>query len=467
MTRINTNVSSLISQRTLRTNQEGLNTSLTRLSTGLKINTGADNPAGLIASENLRAEKSGILQAIDNGERASNIIGTAEGGLSEVSSLLNELQGLVSQSANTGGLSKEEIDANQLQIDSILETVNRLASATSFQGQKLLDGSFDYTTSSADASAVQNVRVNAARIPDGGQNNVVVQVTNSATQGVLSNAFTSSALSNTATIEVKGTTGTEQLSFGSGTALSAVVAAVNAVSVSTGVTASVGSVATKIVLRSEEFGSDEVVSAKTISGTFFDAQDTGTDAEVQVNGAAATTDGLDVIFRNSNLDVQFRLTEDLNAGNAKTFAVTGGGATFALGSKVTETDKAGIGLASVSTGSLGNDVDGFLSSLASGGANQVTSKNLVEAQRIIDDSIKQVSQLRGRLGAFQKFTIGSTVSSLGVAYENSSAAESAIRDTDFAEETAKLTRQQILSQSSTNVLSQANQSPQLALQLLG
>ncbi|MEM6561263.1 MAG: flagellin, partial [Planctomycetota bacterium] len=134
---------------------------------------------------------------------------------------------------------------------------------------------------------------------------------------------------------------------------------------------------------------------------------------------------------------------------------------------VTETDKAGIGLASVSTGSLGNDVDGFLSSLASGGANQVTSDNLVQSQRIIDDSIKQVSQLRGRLGAFQKFTIGSTISSLGVAYENSSAAESAIRDTDFAEETAKLTRQQILSQSSTNVLSQANQSPQLALQLLG
>ncbi|MEM8875528.1 MAG: flagellin hook IN motif-containing protein, partial [Planctomycetota bacterium] len=432
MTRINTNVSSLLAQRTLNSNQNSLNASLTRLSTGLKINTGADNPAGLIASENLRSEKSGILQAIDNGERASNIIGTAEGGLSEVSALLNELQGLVSQSANTGGLSKEEIDANQLQIDSILETVNRLASATSFQGQKLLDGSYDYATSGADASAVQNVRVNAARIPDGGSNNVVVEVTNSATQGVTSNAFTSSALSNTATIEVKGTDGVEQLSFGSGTALSAVVAAVNAVTVSTGVTASVGSVPNKIVLRSEEFGSDESVSVKTISGTFFDATDTGSDAAVQVNGATATTDGLDVTFRNSNLDVSFRLTEDLNAGNNKTFSVTGGGADFALGSKVTETDKAGIGLQSVSSGSLGNDTDGFLSSLASGGANQVTSDNLVQAQRIIDESIKQVSQLRGRLGAFQRFTIGSTINSLGVAYENASAAESAIRDTDFA-----------------------------------
>src|SRR3954471_13397626 len=103
MSRINTNVSSLIAQRVLRKNNESLNTSLERLSTGLKINKGADNPAGLIASENLRAEKTGLSTAIDNAERASNVIGIAEGGLTEVSSLLNELQGLVGQAANTGG----------------------------------------------------------------------------------------------------------------------------------------------------------------------------------------------------------------------------------------------------------------------------------------------------------------------------------------------------------------------------
>src|SRR5215212_9440201 len=104
MSRINTNVSSLIAQRVLRKNNDSLSLSLERLSTGLRINRGADNPAGLIASENLRAEKAGISQAIDNAERASNIIGTAEGGLSEVSSLLNELQQMVSEAANTGGL---------------------------------------------------------------------------------------------------------------------------------------------------------------------------------------------------------------------------------------------------------------------------------------------------------------------------------------------------------------------------
>src|SRR6185295_4795539 len=111
MSRINTNVSSLIAQRTLAKNNDNLNTSLQRLSTGLKINTGKDNPAGLIASAN----------------RASNILGTAEGGLSEVSNLLTQLQGLVGQAANSGGLSKEELDANQLQVDSILSTVNRIS----------------------------------------------------------------------------------------------------------------------------------------------------------------------------------------------------------------------------------------------------------------------------------------------------------------------------------------------------
>src|SRR4051812_41854917 len=159
MTRINTNVSSLIAQRVLRKNNDSLNKSLERLSTGLKINTGADNPAGLIASENLRAEKAGITQAIDNAGRASNIIGTAEGGLTEVSSLLTEVQNLVGATANSGGLSDEEKQANQLQVDSILSTINRIAGSTAFQGKKLLNGNYSYTTSSVAASAFDSIQI--------------------------------------------------------------------------------------------------------------------------------------------------------------------------------------------------------------------------------------------------------------------------------------------------------------------
>src|SRR5436190_6478738 len=218
MSRINTNVSSLIAQRVLKRNNDNLNTSLQRLSTGLKINTGADNPAGLIASENLKAEQAGITQAIDNAGRANNIIGTAEGGLGEVSNLLTQLQSLVNQSANTGGLSKEEVDANQLQVDSILSTVNRLAQSTSFQGTKLLNGNFAYTTSGVTSMQFDNVQINSARIPDGATVDVVVQVTASAQFGEVT--YGGGTLVDGVTLEVAGNAGTEQLSFASGTAVS-------------------------------------------------------------------------------------------------------------------------------------------------------------------------------------------------------------------------------------------------------
>ena len=131
MSRINTNIASLTAARILNMQNQQLNKSLERLSTGLKINSGADNPSGLIASENLRNEKRSIEQAIINAERADTIVGTADGALIEVSKLLVELQGLIGEVANEGGLSQEEIDANQLQVDSIVSTINRVAQSTS------------------------------------------------------------------------------------------------------------------------------------------------------------------------------------------------------------------------------------------------------------------------------------------------------------------------------------------------
>jgi flagellin len=467
MSRINTNVSSLIAQRVLGTNNNQLNTSLQRLSTGLKINTGADNPAGLIASENLRAEKTGITTAIDNAQRASNIIGTAEGGLNEVSSLLTQLQGLIGASANSGGLSAEEIAANQLQVDSILGTINRIAQSTAFQGTKLLNGNYDYTTSSVGTSAVLNLQVNSTRVPDGASVSVVVQVVTSAQTGVLQ--YTGGTIAGaTVTVEVSGTSGTEQLSFASGTTVSSIATAINGVKTATGVSATVLTGGT-LQVNSTTFGASQFVGLKSLTGTFTLAsnKDYGKDAGVTVNGAAAQTDGLKVQYRSSNVDLEFDLAKDVNLNNTiKTFGVIGGGATFALGSKVTETDKASIGIASVSTGSLGDSTLGYLSSIGSGGTNSLTSTSLTVAQKILDKAIKQVSGIRGRLGAFQKFTIGSTINSLGVAFENASAAESAIRDTDFASETAELTRSQILSQAASTVLSQANAAPQAALRLL-
>lgn len=470
MSVINTNVSSLIAQRALQQNNQSLQTSLQRLSTGLKINSGADDPAGLIASENLKAEQTGINQAIDNANRANNVVGTAEGGLNEVSNLLNQLGGLVNQSANSGGLSADEVSANQLQVDSILSTINRIAGSTSFNGTKLLNGNLAYTTSSVAASAFASLQVNAANLPANKTEPVVVQVTNSATLGDLKYTGTTSAIGGSAiTLQIAGTAGTQQLSFAGSSKLSAIAAAVNNISATTGVTASAS---TKYIdFKTSQYGSNQYVSVQALSGTFAvtggtSGKATGKDAAVKINGAAAQATGLNVTYRNNNLDLNLVLSSGLNGGKTKTFGITGGGATFSLGAQVTETDKASLGIQDVSTGSLGDATLGFLSTLGTGGTNSLTSTSLVNAQNIVSEAINQVSSLRGRLGAFQKYTIGSTINNLGVAYENASAAESAITNTDFAQETANLTRAQILQQASTTVLSQANAAPQSVLTLL-
>src|ERR687890_385189 len=183
MGRINTNIPSLQAIHTLGRNQTDLNTRLQRLSTGLKINTGKDAPAGLIASETLRSEINGIHQAIDNSTRAGNVINTAEGALSEVSALLLEIQGLTNEAANTGALSLEEIKANQLQVDAILNSINRIANTTQFNGVKLLNGSLDYTTSGVASTALDVVEINASKLPDNGSGSIPVEVLASAELG--------------------------------------------------------------------------------------------------------------------------------------------------------------------------------------------------------------------------------------------------------------------------------------------
>lgn len=133
-------IASLQAQRALRMNALAFNQSMNRLGTGLRINSGKDDPAGLIASESLRATLAALDAETNANVRASNIASTADGALGEVSGLLTEAKRLVTANANEAGLSPEEKSANQLQIDSILSTVDRLANTTSFGGQKLLTG---------------------------------------------------------------------------------------------------------------------------------------------------------------------------------------------------------------------------------------------------------------------------------------------------------------------------------------
>jgi flagellin len=467
MSRINTNIQSLQAIRTLNKNNTDLSTRLQRLSTGLKINSGKDAPAGLIASETLRSEINGINQAIDNSTRAGNVINTAEGALGEVSSLLLEVQSLTNEAANNGALSPDEIKANQLQVDSILTSINRIANTTQFNGVKLLNGSLDYSTSGVASTAIDVATINAAKLPDNGYTTITVEVTGSAQLGEVD--FTGANVGTSAvTIEVGGNAGSEQLSFAANTATSAVAYAVNQLTDATGVSAIVSGGTLRFT--SDAFGSDRFVSVKTIAGSFTDGKDFGQNASVNINGSQADVTGLVASVRTGNLDIQLNLDKDFAQTVSTTgtsFNVVGGGAKFQIGSEVNRQGQINIGISSVSTNSLGDNINGILSSLNSGGQNSLVSGNTIQAQKILSQAIRQVATLRGRLGALQKDVLDTNVNSLNVALENVTSSESAIRDADFASETAALTRAQILVQANTSVLSQANSAPQQVLALLG
>jgi flagellin len=508
MSRINTNPSSLIAQRNLNQNSKVLTTTLERLSTGLRINRGKDDPAGLIASENLRSEKAALTSAIGNAERTDQLVNIAEGGLQELSNLLTDLKGLVTSTANSAGLSGEEKQANQLQIDSILQTVDRLAESTNFQGVKLLNGNFDFNASSV-AAGVTDFRVNSAKVARGGSIAVQALVTTSAQQGALylstgSTINLGGGGSGLFTIEVGGKLGSRELSFASGTTKQQVIDAINTYASVTGVSASSFSSSSSsegIRLRSTEFGSDDFVAVRvvnngniqgtntgiynvastdantpttTLAGSFSSTtasnglRDVGQNLVATINGVAATTKGKNARINTDFLDVEisFNTATAQARGNVAAFTITGGGAEFQLASKVDQAGKVAIGIQNVAARKLGNSTLGYLSSLASGRTNNVVDGDLTAGAKIVDESIRQVSSLRGRLGAFQKNTVSATIRNLGVSLENSAAAESVIRDADFASETANLTRSQILSQAASNSLALANSAPQSALQLL-
>lgn len=200
MTRINTNVSSLVAQNRLNKVNGDLQTSLTRLSTGLRINSGKDDPAGLIASESLRSDITSLNKAISNTKRASQIVATADSALGQVGSLLNNVRGLVVEAANKGALSDSEIAANQLQIDSSLEAINRIANTTSFQGRKLLDGSLDYLTQAgSNFATVRDLKIDQANLGSTGSLAVNVDVTSAATQASVAVSGVTNAVTGVAT----------------------------------------------------------------------------------------------------------------------------------------------------------------------------------------------------------------------------------------------------------------------------
>jgi flagellin len=510
MSTINTNVQSMVAQRVLQQTNNNLNNTLRQLSTGLRINSGKDDPAGLIASENLRSEETSLNAAIGNAERADQVMNIAEGGLKEVNSQLLELQSLVTKSANDAGLSEAEKEANQQEVDAILSSIDRISQTTTFQGQKLLNGNFDFTVTNQ-SGAIDSVNVTRANA-DGDAITAKASVTASAQRAGLflstgasldlSAAGSSTTADEKFTIEVAGSKGSKEFSFTSGTTNTKMAETINNYSEVLGVSAATSG--NGLRLNSQEFGSEEFVSVKVVDdgdiqgggglynynatdmntkGTQVDTfanlvgtntQDKGQDVEALVNGQKVASTGRELSINLDNLQASVTLAETggstLDAqttGSNATLFKAEGGAVFNIGPDVNIANQVSTGIGSVASNKLGNSVDGYLDDLSSGGAANVVDGDLTKAQKIVNDSIEQVSELRGRIGAFQKNTLEPTINNLNVTKENTAAAESSIRDTDFAKATAELTRSQILQQSATNTLSIANSNPRSALSLLG
>ncbi|MEM7628297.1 MAG: flagellin [Planctomycetota bacterium] len=520
MARINTNVPSVIATSNLgRTNAE-LDLRLERLSTGIRINRGRDDPAGLIVSERLATDLNGIEQAIDNAERASSVIATTEGALAEINSLLNDIKALMVEAANTGANSPEERDANQLQIDSAIESITRISNTSTFGGSRLLDGSLDYTLSGLSTSTISKAQIFGASFVGSETLSVNVDVVQSAQRGSLflngnNGATNGGVLLSSTTLQIKGSRGVQEVSFTSGTSLTAVAAAVNQLTQLTGIQASLidsTDSAVGLVFNSSGYGSGDFVSVTRIGGPpsgsdpfdlfkidsdanapALDAsfpwgsvgsllvaatRDEGRDVAALINGNLATGEGLDVSINSPSLALELQLEESYATGpnlTADTFYITGGGSLFQIGPDINALQQVSLGIQSTASANLGGTlVDGnlaFLSSLKKGSENGIESNvsrgDFTAAQDILDTAIDEISILRGRLGAFERNVLATSSRSMQTAFENLTASRSRIRDADFAAETSELTRAQILQSSGTTVLGLANQRAQSVLQLLG
>lgn len=463
------NVSSLNAQQNLTRASSSLSKSIERLSSGLKVNRGADGPAALVISEKQRAQIAGLRQAIENSEKAVSVVQTAEGALNEINSLLVKVRSLALDSANSGVNDADSLAANQAEINNALETINRIADNTQFGTKKLLDGSagISGTATDADVSFI-------GATSDTSAGSYAVEVTTEGERATVSGGTQqTSALAAAENLTINGV----GISLNAGLTQAQVISRINEFSSQTGVTAENDGGDTR--LYSSNFGSGASISVVSDTAAAADSSgigttaltDSGVDVVGTIGGTSFTGSG-NVLTATSGaaqgLSVQFA-TDPADATSTVTgaqgsVAVSDNSLIFQIGPNENQTAK--VSISKVNPSSLGAGVTGN----QFGNLNSIDVTSAAGAQdaiAVIDKSIDDVTNLRGDLGAFQQNTLDSTANNLRATLENTVAAESVIRDTDFAEEIANFTKQQVLVQAGTSVLSNANQQPQLVLSLLG
>jgi flagellin len=464
----------MIARRNVARSSEELGSSITRLSTGLRINTAGDDPSGLIASEGFRAQILSIDSATRNNQDAINYSKTAEAALAEVNRLLSDARALAITAGNTATLSASQIQANQDQLNSIANSITRIATNTQFGVRRLLDGSSGVQAQVSAGSRVQGISMVGTYRGSAITQSGLITV-NSVTPGARA-LFTSSVLTggvilNAGSFSVNGNT----FSFPAGTTGGAVAAAINGVTAQTGVTANFNTATNALTLVSVNYGSNAMVNFTdangviSASGTNVSAQGTNAVASVNIGGLGNALftggrngiDGLSLFDSDGNM---IKLTEagNVTAGYPATVGqVSAGIANFQIGANANQT--AQLALPNLAASQLGSDVFGGISmanlDLSSGAA-------AAQALQVIDRAIEQVSSSRGRIGQFTKYVLESNNRSLSAARENMAATESAIRDVDMAAEMTEFTKYQVLQQAGISILGQANGLSQNILPLI-
>jgi flagellin len=506
---INTNIASLNAQRNLTTSQSSLSTSLQRLSSGLRINSAKDDAAGLAITDRMTSQINGLNQAARNANDGISLAQTAEGGLSTATDLLQRMRTLAVQAANGTNSSSDRASVQQ-EIGQLQQELNRVANTTQFNGQNLLDGTMNNAQFQVGANSNQTINFSIGSAQASAIGNNTFASDGDMTKAVLGTGTTGTA----ADIEKNTVKGQNLTIQGNGASSGAITIAANAsaksiadsinnAAGSTGVTAKAQTTVTldnfanagnvKLALQGAPKADGTTANPVTINGQVNNSKDLAALTKA-INDQAGTT-GITAVADLTAGKITLTQSQGYDIGVANLDAANG-----ATGVKVTGSSGAAVSLAAAGSANNSATVAGQVtlnspsaftasSSIASGnifasGANIANASALSSvasvdvtsvtngipsgannALQIIDSALANISNARASLGAVQnRFT--NTISNLQATSENLSSARSRIQDTDFAAETASLTRGQILQQAGTAMLAQANSLPNGVLSLL-
>jgi len=468
--RINNNIGAQRAFNSVSSTNYEIGKSMNRLSEGLRIADASDDPAGLISSELFRAQLSSMDQAMRNNNEALNYAKTAENGLGEMNKLLSDARSLAVASGNSATLTATQLSANQDQLNSIVSSINRIAGSVTYSGRKLLDGSAGVTTQVSNGSKVSGFSfggtANTTTITQSGM--ITINQTVAATAATYTSTSTlSTGVVTTGNVALNGV----QFTLAAGSSLASVAAQFNAASGQTGVTAAVGT--NNIVFTQTQTGTNRSVNFTDQNGSLSTAANTqaravGVDATATISvggqsvlftGGQQGADGLTLQDINGN---KLNITSGGNTVNTQLLGqVVAADSTFQIGFERTTT--ANLALRNMSAGQLGS---GVVSGLTVNNLDVTTSTGAQNALAVLDKAIDEVSQMRGRIGNFQRNVVETQQRSLSSMRENLANSESSIRDLDVASEMTNYTKFQVMQQAGLSILGQANQQGQNVLSLL-